>query len=70
MYITGRGSVHKTDAPWPEHSSGCIFIHHHYMLWSLTRRAGAQMALSRLSEGYTCRIADMNFLEFPFHALR
>ena len=42
MYDTGLGSVHKTDAPEPKHSSGCIFMHHHYMLWSLTRREGPQ----------------------------
>jgi hypothetical protein len=62
--------IHKTDAPGPKHSSGCIFMHHHYMLWSLTRRAGPQKALSGLSEGYLCRISDMNFREFQFHELR
>jgi hypothetical protein len=39
------------------------------MLWSLTRRAGPQKPSSRLSEGFICRIADMNFAEFLFHAL-
>src|SRR5215203_1084053 len=64
MYDTGR-CVHKTDAGGPEHSSPCIFTHH-------TRCCGAcslQKPSSRLSEGYICRIADMNFAEFHFHAL-
>ena len=50
-----------------EHSSACIFMHHHNMLWSLTRRAGSQKPSSGLSEGFICRIADMNFGEFPFY---
>jgi hypothetical protein len=62
--------VHKADAPRPKHASGCIFMHHHWMLWSLTRCAGPQKPSSRLSEGYICRIVDMNFGEFLFHAVR
>jgi len=67
-YLGGR--VHKTGTGGPEHSSGCIFMHHHKMLWSLTWRAGSQKALSGLSEGYSCRILDMNFREFLFHELQ
>jgi rRNA processing protein Krr1/Pno1 len=44
-------------------------MHHHEMLWSLTRCVGPQKALSCLSEGYICRIVDMTFAEFTFHAL-
>jgi hypothetical protein len=69
MYIPGLRSVRKKDAPGPKHSSGCIFMRHPYMLWSLTRRASPQKALSGLSEGPICRIADMTFAEFLFHAL-
>jgi hypothetical protein len=67
MYAPGLGSVHKTDAPGSEHSSGCIFMHHHYMLWSLKRRAGPQKPSSRLSEGHLCTILNLNFREFPFY---
>ena len=56
--------------PGPKHSSGCIFMHHHYMLWSLPRCAGPQKPSSRLWEGYICRIVDMNFAEFPFYEVR
>jgi hypothetical protein len=56
-------TIHKTDAPGPKHSSGCIFMHRRYMLWSLTRRAGPQKALSRLSEGDLCTIQQANFHE-------
>jgi hypothetical protein len=38
-------------------------------LWSLLRRAGSKKPSSRLSEGYICRIVDVNFAEFPFHAV-
>ena len=48
MYDTNLASVHKTEASEPRLSSGCIFMHHHDMLWSLTRRAGLQKPLSRL----------------------
>src|SRR5918993_3993068 len=46
-----------------------ISVHLHapqHLVVSLTRRAGPQKPSSRLSEGYICRIADMNFAEFPF----
>ena len=69
MYFVAR-TIHKANAPEPKHSSGYIFIQHHYMLWSLTRRAGLQKPSLKLSEIYICRIADMNFREFLFHALR
>ena len=69
VYPWGR-CVHKTIAPEPKHSSGYIFIQHHYMLWSLTRRAGLQKPSLKLSEIYICRIVDMTFAEFPFHALQ
>ena len=44
-------------------------MHHHYMLWSLTRRDGTQKPSSRLSERDLCRIVHPNFGEFHFHAL-
>jgi len=38
-------------------------MHHHNMLWSLTRGAGPQKASSRLSGGYICTILQVNFYE-------
>jgi hypothetical protein len=53
--------IHKTDEPGPKYSSGCIFMHYHYMLWSLTRRAGPQKPSSRLSEEDLSTILNPNF---------
>src|SRR5215204_649600 len=60
----------RSRKPGGGYASACIFMHHHHMWTSRTRRSCSAEAILAALAGGLCGIVHPNFGEYPFHALR